>query len=200
MQELTSFFYIAILLVSVILHEMAHGYAALSQGDKTALYAGRLTFNPIKHLDLWGSILIPLFLILSGAGFVIGWAKPVPYNPDNLKNQTWGKVWVAIAGVLTNIIIAVVFALIARFAPLGESALSIAYMIIITNIVLAIFNLVPIPPLDGSKIILAFVPARYERQIQSIERYSFIILIVFILYGWGLISPWISRLFEILVS
>lgn len=200
MQELTSFFYIAILLVSVILHEMAHGYAALSQGDKTALYAGRLTFNPIKHLDLWGSILIPLFLILSGAGFVIGWAKPVPYNPDNLKNQTWGKVWVAIAGVLTNIAIALVFALIARFVPLGESALSIAYMIIITNIVLAIFNLVPIPPLDGSKIILAFVPARYERQIQSIERYSFIILIVFILYGWGLISPLISRLFEVLVA
>lgn len=200
MQELTSFFYIAILLVSVILHEMAHGYAALSQGDKTALYAGRLTFNPIKHLDLWGSILIPLFLILSGAGFVIGWAKPVPYNPDNLKNQTWGKVWVAIAGVLTNLTIAIVFALIARFAPLGESALSISYMIIITNIVLAIFNLVPIPPLDGSKIILAFVPARYERQIQSIERYSFIILIVFILYGWQFISPLISRLFEILVA
>lgn len=200
MQELTSFFYIAILLVSVILHEMAHGYAALSQGDKTALYAGRLTFNPIKHLDLWGSILIPLFLILSGAGFVIGWAKPVPYNPDNLRNQVWGKIWVAIAGVLTNIAIAVVFALLVQFAPLGESALSIAYMIIITNIVLAIFNLVPIPPLDGSKIILALIPAKYERRIQSIERYSFIILIVFILYGWGLISPLIGRLFEVLVS
>ncbi len=200
MQELTSFFYIAILLVSVILHEMAHGYAALSQGDKTALYAGRLTFNPIKHLDLWGSILIPLFLILSGAGFVIGWAKPVPYNPDNLKNQVWGKIWVAMAGILTNITIAVVFALLVQFAPLGESALSIAYMIIITNIVLAIFNLVPIPPLDGSKIILAFVPAKYEHRIQAIERYSFVILIVFILYGWGLISPLISRLFETLVS
>jgi Zn-dependent protease len=200
MQELTSFFYIAILLVSVILHEMAHGYAALSQGDKTALYAGRLTFNPIKHLDLWGSILIPLFLILSGAGFVIGWAKPVPYNPDNLRNQTWGKVWVAVAGVLTNLAIAVIFGLLAQFAPLSENALLIVHMIIITNIVLAIFNLVPIPPLDGSKIILAFVPVRYERYIGAIERYSFIVLIIFILYGWHLISPIIARLFEILAT
>lgn len=200
MQELTSFFYIAILLVSVILHEMAHGYAALSQGDKTALYAGRLTFNPIKHLDLWGSILIPLFLILSGAGFVIGWAKPVPYNPDNLRNQVWGKIWVAIAGVLTNITIAVIFGLIAQFVPLSENALSIVYMIVVTNIVLTVFNLVPIPPLDGSKIILAFVPPRYEKCVAVIERYSFIVLIVFILYGWQFISPVISRLFEILVS
>ncbi len=200
MQELTSFFYIAILLVSVILHEMAHGYAALSQGDKTALYAGRLTFNPIKHLDLWGSILIPLFLILSGAGFVIGWAKPVPYNPDNLRNQVWGKIWVAIAGVLTNITIAVIFGLIAQFVPLSENALSIVYMIVVTNIVLTVFNLVPIPPLDGSKIILAFVPHRYEKYVAVIERYSFIVLIVFILYGWQFISPVISRLFEILVS
>lgn len=200
MQELTSFFYIAILLVSVILHEMAHGYAALSQGDKTALYAGRLTFNPLKHLDLWGSILIPLFLILSGAGFVIGWAKPVPYNPDNLKNQVWGKIWVAIAGVLTNLAIAVCFGLIARFAPLSENALSVVYMIVITNIVLAIFNLIPIPPLDGSKIILAFVPPKYDRIVRRIEQYSFIILIVFILYGWKLISPLISSLFSLLVS
>ncbi len=200
MQELTSLFYIIVLLISVILHEMAHGYAALSQGDKTALYAGRLTFNPIKHLDLWGSILIPLFLILSGAGFVIGWAKPVPYNPDNLRNQVWGKIWVAIAGVLTNIVIAVVFGLVTQFVPLSENALSIIYMIVVTNIVLAVFNLVPIPPLDGSKILLAFVPVKYERQIVAIERYSFIILIVFILYGWQFISPIISRLFEILVS
>lgn len=196
MQELTSFFYIAILLVSVILHEMAHGYAALSQGDKTALYAGRLTFNPLKHLDLWGSILVPLFLILSGAGFVIGWAKPVPYNPDNLRNKVWGKIWVAIAGILTNLAIAISFAFIARLFPLAESTISIIHMIIITNIVLAIFNLIPIPPLDGSKILLAFIPAKYDYMVRKIEQYSFIVLIVFILYGWQLISPVINSVFQ----
>lgn len=200
MQELTPIFFIAILLVSVILHEIAHGYAALSQGDKTALYAGRLTFNPLKHLDLWGSFLIPLFLVLSGAGFVIGWAKPVPYNPDNLRNKVWGKIWVAIAGVLTNLVIAICFGLAAQFLPLTENALAIVHMIVITNVVLAIFNLIPIPPLDGSKIILAFIPARYDRMIQKIERYSFLVLIVFILYGWNLISPLISSLFSFLVS
>ncbi len=200
MQGLTSFFYIAVLLISVILHEMAHGYAALSQGDKTALYAGRLTFNPLKHLDLWGSFLIPLFLILSGTGFVIGWAKPVPYNPDNLRNQKWGKVWVAVAGVLTNLAIAVFFAILTRFLPLGEAALQLSYIVIITNIVLAIFNLVPIPPLDGSKILLAFVPARYEHYIMKFERYAFVVLILFIFYGWGLISPLIMSLFRILTG
>jgi Zn-dependent protease len=200
MQGLTSFFYIAVLLISVILHEMAHGYAALSQGDKTALYAGRLTFNPLKHLDLWGSFLIPLFLILSGTGFVIGWAKPVPYNPDNLRNQKWGKVWVAVAGVLTNLGIAVFFALLTRFLPLGETAIQLSYVVIVTNIVLAIFNLVPIPPLDGSKIILAFVPARYEHIVARFERYAFIFLILFIFYGWGLISPLIMNLFRLLTG
>lgn len=200
MQELTSLFYIAILLVSVVLHELAHGYAALSQGDKTALYAGRLTANPLKHLDLWGSLLVPLFLIVSGTGFIIGWAKPVPYNPDNLRNKVWGKVWVAIAGVLTNILIAVFFALVLLFVPLGEGGQALAQMIIITNIVLAVFNMVPIPPLDGSKILLAFVPARYDRVVAKIEQYSLVLLLIFIFYGWNLISPLIYGLFELLTG
>lgn len=200
MQDLTSLFYIVILLISVVLHELAHGYAALSQGDKTALYAGRLTANPLKHLDLWGSLLIPLFLIVSGAGFIIGWAKPVPYNPDNLRNRVWGKIWVAIAGVLTNIAIAVFFALVLFFIPLGEGGVALAQMIILTNIVLAVFNMVPIPPLDGSKIILAFVPARYDHMVAKFERYSLVLLLVFIFYGWSLISPVIYGLFQLLTG
>jgi len=197
MQGLTSIFYIIVLIISVILHEMAHGYAALSQGDRTALYAGRLTFNPLKHLDLWGSIIIPLFLVVSGSGFLIGWAKPVPYNPNNLKDPVWGKIWVAIAGVLTNLSIALVFSLFVRFLPLSDIFVSFSKIIIIINIVLAVFNLIPIPPLDGSKIILALIPARYELLVQQFERYSMIILILFIFYGWNLITPIIYSMFKL---
>lgn len=197
MQGLTAVFYIIVLIVSVILHEMAHGYAALSQGDQTAWRAGRLTFNPLKHLDLWGSIIIPLVLIATNAGFIIGWAKPVPYNPNNLRNQTWGKVWVAIAGVLTNLAIALIFGLLIRFAPISGTMLLFAEIVVFTNILLAVFNLVPIPPLDGSKIIFAFVPPQYERYVRSFERYSLFILLLFIFYGWHLITPLILKLFTL---
>lgn len=197
MQELPTIFYIVVLIISVIFHEMAHGYAALSQGDKTALYAGRLTINPMKHLDLWGSFIIPLFLVLSSAGFIIGWAKPVPYNPANLRNKKWGTIWVASAGVLTNFAIALIFGLIVRFVPLSGTSLLLVEIIVITNILLGVFNLVPIPPLDGSKIIMALTPARFERQVRVIERYSLFILFVFILYGWEAIEPIIFGLFTL---
>jgi len=195
MQGLTSVFYIIVLIVSIVLHEMAHGYAALSQGDQTAWRAGRLTFNPLKHLDLWGSIIIPLFLIITSAGFVIGWAKPVPYNPDNLRNPVWGKVWVAIAGVLTNLAIALIFGLLIRFASFSGNLLMFLEIVVLTNIVLAVFNLVPIPPLDGSKIILAFIPPQYEHYVHQFERYSLVVLLLFIFYGWNLITPVIAKLF-----
>lgn len=194
MQGLTSIFYIIVLIISIVLHEMAHGYAALSQGDQTAWRAGRLTWNPLKHLDLWGSVIIPLFLIATNAGFVIGWAKPVPYNPDNLRNPVWGKVWVAIAGVLTNFIVALVFGLLIRFGSFSGNLLMFLETIVVTNIVLAVFNLVPIPPLDGSKIIFAFIPPKYEHYILQFERYSLFVLLLFIFYGWRLISPIIVSL------
>ena len=114
MQAVDSIFYIIILLLSVIIHEMAHGYTALYFGDQTAKLAGRLTLNPIKHLDLFGSILLPLLLVFSGTGIVFGWAKPVPFNPFNLRNQRLGTIAVAAAGVIVNLFIALIFGILIR--------------------------------------------------------------------------------------
>jgi Zn-dependent protease len=195
MQGLISIFSIAVLIISVVLHEMAHGYAALSQGDKTAWYAGRLTFNPLKHLDIWGSVIIPLILVVTNAGFIIGWAKPVPYNPNNLKNPIWGKVWVAVAGVLTNLAVALIFGLLIRFGSFSGITLELFQIVVLINIILAVFNLVPIPPLDGSKIILAFLPEKYQSLVYYYERYSFFLIILFVFYGWVFILPIVYSLF-----
>src|SRR3989338_973055 len=154
-------FYIAILIMSVVIHEVSHGFMAEFFGDKTARFAWRLTLNPIKHLDLFGSIILPVVLVLSHSPFLFGWAKPVPYNPDNLSNKKWGTIAVAAAGVLSNFAVAIIFGIIIRLSSsfsLPDAFYSITFMIVITNLVLAIFNLIPIPPLDGSKILFAFLP------------------------------------------
>lgn len=177
-------FYIAILIMSVVVHEFAHGYVAFRYGDKTAQYAGRLTLNPLPHLDLFGSVIIPALLYFS-TGFAIGWAKPVPYNPDNLSDKKWGSVAVAAAGVLANILIAVIFSLVLRLGQgftLQENFSSIVSSIIVINLALAIFNLVPIPPLDGSKIFYPFLPKVLNPLLSFVEQYSLILLIAFIYF------------------
>ena len=149
------------LIISIIIHEMAHGYAANWLGDPTAKLAGRLSPNPLVHIDPVGSILIPAVLFLSSAGFLFGWAKPVPYNPYNLKNQKWGEALVAAAGPLVNILLAVIFSLLIRSAGtlgLSPSFVDLASFIVYINILLAFFNMIPIPPLDGSKMLLALLP------------------------------------------
>ncbi|MFA6160025.1 MAG: site-2 protease family protein [Parcubacteria group bacterium] len=199
-------FYIAILLYSVIIHEVAHGLAALKLGDTTAKYAGRLTANPLKHLDMVGSFFAPLFMYLS-FGFAFGWAKPVPYNPYNLKNQKWGPMIVALAGPGINLVVALAAALLARFIALpinlkkdivnnfnewstvsgliSGSVSTIFYeiliIIVIINVFLAFFNLIPIPPLDGSKILFTFFPVRIEIQ-AMLEQFGFAILLFFIFF------------------
>jgi len=145
----TSVFAIIILVFSVIVHEVAHGFSANALGDPTARMAGRLTLNPIPHIDMIGSILIPVFLIFTHSSILFGWAKPVPYNPYNLKHQRWGETLVALAGPLSNILLALIFALVARVAlPIGlpASAVVFAQLIVITNLFLGLFNLIPIPP------------------------------------------------------
>ena len=154
-------FSIIILIFSVIIHEVSHGYAALYLGDVTAKYAGRLTLNPIKHIDPVGSIILPLLFAISGSGVILGWAKPVPYNPYNLRNKKWGELIVAIAGPASNILIAVIFGLLIRFSGilgLPTAFVQLSISVVLINLVLAIFNLIPIPPLDGSKVLFAFLP------------------------------------------
>lgn len=152
---------IVVVILSIIFHEVAHGYVANALGDPTARLAGRLTLNPVPHIDPVGSVLIPGILLLSGTPFLVGWARPVPYNPYNLRHGVWGEAAVAAAGPGTNIMIAALLALLLRFEVLVSPALvQIAILAILANITLAIINLIPIPPLDGSKILRALLPPR----------------------------------------
>ncbi len=186
--------------MSVVVHEVSHGLAANKLGDPTARDLGRLSFNPLKHLDFFGSFLIPLLTYLGG-GFIFGWAKPVPYNPYNLKNQKWGPALVAAAGPVSNFIIALFFGLSLRFigAISGEAALAVS-LIIYINILLGIFNLVPIPPLDGSRILSAVLPYRYERHFVAWERYGMFLVIIFIFFLFPLIIPIIPIIFRLITG
>ncbi len=175
------------LAIAIILHEVAHGYVALQLGDPTAKYAGRLSLNPIKHIDLWGTILIPLFLILSGTGFVFGWAKPVPVNYYNLRYGKWGPAIVALAGPATNFILLIIFGLMARLAPPGTALPYLFVTIASVNAILMLFNLIPIPPLDGSKILYIVLEHRPD-VVQWLERYGLYIMLALLFLGGGLLS------------
>ncbi len=203
MQAIDAIFYIAILVMSIVIHEISHGFVAEYYGDKTARHAGRLTLNPIKHLDLFGSILLPAFLVLTKAGFLFGWAKPVPYNPDNLSDRKWGTFWVASAGVISNFFIAIIFGLIIRLS-LGvvDSApfYFITSSIVIVNLALGIFNLLPVPPLDGSKILFTLLPYSYRGVINFIEQYGLVLLLVFVIFFAKYLFPIISFLYTLLTG
>ncbi len=195
--QLEPLFTILVLVFSVILHELAHGYAALRLGDPTARLAGRLTLNPLKHLDWFGSVFLPGLLLLTG-GFIFGWAKPVPYNPYNLRGGRFGPAAVAAAGPATNLLIAFVFAVLLRSNFLAASpelarGADLVALIILLNLMLAIFNLLPIPPLDGSKILAAFLPLRLEAAFEQwAARYQWLIIVVALLILLN--SDWLSRL------
>ena len=200
-------FQLAILIFSIIIHEISHGFAALALGDRTAKYAGRLTLNPIPHIDLLGSIIVPLISFLSG-GVVFGWAKPVPYNPYNLRNQKWGPAIVGAAGPLSNFFIALVFALLIRLlsgvtnAPgvFIENFISVSFLVVLLNLLLMVFNLVPIPPLDGSKVLFALLPYRLRWVQEYMERYQLILLFILIFFLFRFIQPIIFYLFVLLTG
>ncbi|MEK7227625.1 MAG: site-2 protease family protein [Patescibacteria group bacterium] len=185
-------FQILILIMSIVIHEVSHGYAASMLGDQTARYLGRLTLNPLKHLDFFGSFLIPAISYLLG-GFIIGWAKPVPYNPYNLRPGRWSEAIVAGAGPLSNIGIALLFGLLLRsggsagWANIGF--IQIVTLIVFINLILAIFNLMPIPPLDGSKLLFALFPERLLNFRTFFERYGLALIIFFIFFLWQFIFP-----------
>lgn len=204
-------FIIAALIMSIVLHEMAHGYAANALGDPTARLQGRLSGNPLVHIDLLGSIIVPGLLFLSQAGILFGWAKPVPYNPYNLRNQKWGEAMVAAAGPAINLVLAVIFAVIIRLAgPLGLTStfVEFASYIVYINLILALFNLLPLPPLDGSKILKALLPfqaaQRYQELLYKIESFgllaTFLIIFIFINLLWEPFSQVVGSLFTLLTG
>lgn len=163
-------FLYVIIVISVVFHEYCHAWMANYLGDPTAKYAGRLTLNPLKHLDPMGTVIIPLFLLFFLGGF-IGWAKPVPYNPFNLRDQKYGSAKVGAAGPGANFLMALMVGLVLRFLPVGPILQIPLVWIVYVNIFLGLFNLIPIPPLDGSKLLMDFFPQ--SRVLQIFER-SFI--------------------------
>lgn len=194
-------FQIIVLIFSAVIHEYMHGWMADRLGDPTAKVSGRLTLNPIPHIDLFGSILLPFLLVITGAGFVLGWAKPVPFNPYNLRDQKYGPAKVAAAGPLANLIAAVFFGLLLRFLSLPNALFGILLALIVwINLLLMIFNLIPIPPLDGSRIIMPFLPYEWQNKFAGIERYGLILVLLFVMIGFSLIVPIILFLFKLIVG
>lgn len=203
MQELDLVFAIAILIMSVVSHEVSHGFMALALGDETAKNSGRLTLNPLRHIDPLGSIIVPALSYYAG-GFIFGWAKPVPYNPYNLKSPRWGEALVAAAGPATNLALATVFGLLVRFAVTSDflpgTFISIAVLLVQINLILAVFNLIPIPPLDGSKILFALFPYQLYEWRARIEQASLVLLLIFVFFLWSFITPVIAFLFSLITG
>lgn len=194
MDFLPLLFYFIVIIPSAILHEYAHGWMADRLGDPTARYAGRLTLDPRVHIDKWGTLLMPLLLFFLTQGrFLFAYAKPVPYNVYNLKDGKWGPVWVAFAGPAANFFLAAAFGLLLQVLPVSEMSIFL-YIIVYANVLLGVFNLVPIPPLDGSKLLLALLPDSMWQVKQALQQYSLFILLAFIFFGFQLIMPIISFL------
>ncbi|UMX47583.1 MAG: site-2 protease family protein [Candidatus Nealsonbacteria bacterium DGGOD1a] len=198
-------FSIIALIFSVVIHEVAHGAVANSLGDPTAKYAGRLTLNPLKHFDWVGSFFLPLLLTLLRSPFIFGWAKPVPINPYNFRDQKYGQVKVAVAGVAANFALAAIFGLILRFwpvilDPVSAGFYTLAQSVVIINLGLAVFNLIPIPPLDGSHILFAFLPPSQTDFKIFLQKYGPVFLLVFIFFFLPVIWPIIAFLYQIITG
>lgn len=203
--NLVFLYYLIVLLFSVMIHEVAHGAMAYRLGDPTAKNAGRLTLNPLKHLDFFGSFLLPVMLyLLSGGSMILGWAKPVPYNPLKLKNPKTGAGLIGLAGPVSNVTIAIIFGLFSRFLAAGaegsEVLIALLNIIVHLNVLLAVFNLVPLPPLDGSNILFALIPESWTEVRYFLARYGFYLLIFFIFFGFRLLIPLISLIDQLILG
>lgn len=199
MEPFSIIFTVIILIMSVVIHEVSHGYAAELLGDPTPRLQKRLTLNPLRHIDPFGSIIVPI--ITSFGGFTFGWAKPVEWNPHNVKNRRIGELLIAIAGPGSNILIALVFGMMIRFSHVfSGSFVNLAAYVVLVNIVLAVFNLIPIPPLDGSKVLFSMLPHRYLRIRESFERYAIFLMILVVLVLWKFVAPLVPFLFNLITG
>lgn len=200
-------FLIAILVFSVVFHEVSHGVVANSLGDTTAKDAGRLTLNPLPHLDLLGSIIVPAFLILmnqvAGGGIIFGWAKPVPVNPQYFKDKRFGEAKVSLAGPASNFALALVFGLALRFLPIGDihqNLVIVFQSIVYINLLLAVFNLLPIPPLDGSHVLFSLLPRSMAYVKAFLQRYGLMLLFIFIFFFFDFVSLFVDLIFRLIVG
>ena len=194
-------FSIIIFFLAVVIHEYAHGATAYWLGDRTAKYAGRLTLNPLAHIDPFGTVLLPILLVISRSPVIFGWAKPVPINYWGLRNPKKDILWVGLAGPLANIILAAGLSLLLKMdlaVPTFITQLILQGILI--NLVLAVFNLIPVPPLDGSRILISILPAGLTKQYAAIERYGFIILFILLYFRFFdyIIWPIVNILLAIL--
>jgi len=196
-------FQLVVILYSIILHEISHGFMALKLGDDTALKMGRLSLNPLKHLDPVGSVFLPILLYLSTQGrFIFGWAKPVPYNPMLLKNPRRDSALLALAGPVANFTLALIFGLPLRLISYWPtlSILAPFFSVIVSyNLILAVFNLIPFPPLDGSKILFYFLRISYQTEIM-LESYSWLFLLIIFLFGFSFLALPVSWLFHLITG
>jgi len=167
-------------------HEFAHGYVAYRLGDPTAKFQGRLTFNPLKHIDIFGTIIFPVLLWLLRFPVIFGWAKPVPVDPRYFRRPLKGMMWVGMAGPLANILLALGSAILFRgsvaFLPFAALA-NVLFVFVLVNTILAVFNLIPIPPLDGSRILAGLLPQEAALRFLQVERYGFVILFLLLWSG-----------------
>lgn len=188
------------MLFSLVLHEVSHGWAALSLGDNTAKEQGRLSINPLVHLDIIGSILIPFFLFLSGSPIIFGWAKPVPVNPYNFRDKKWGILKVSLAGPAANFLVALIFAGLVRFINVPARILPFWLEIIGINLIWGFFNLVPIPPLDGSAILFSLLPEKLSWIKDVLQKYGLIFLFFFVSFGFRILNIFVSRVYYLLLG
>lgn len=197
-------FSLIVLVLSIVVHEVSHGYMAYLFGDMTAKYQGRLTFNPIKHIDPFGSIILPFIMSLLPGGLILGWAKPVPINPYNFTRRKLGEFMTAFAGPLSNILIASVFIILIRFAGqlgMSQSFVELSFAVVLINSVLAFFNLIPIPPLDGYRILSILLPVNaVERFEYFAQRFGIFLVLFFVLFLWNPIFLMLLSLLEILTG
>lgn len=196
-------FWVLALLYSVIIHEVSHGLVADSLGDPTARSLGRLSLSPVRHIDMFGSILLPALTYIAG-GFIFGYAKPVPYNPDMISDKRWGPLKIALAGPASNILLALIFGTALRFLPdvfVSPVIPTLLQIVVVMNLVLAVFNMMPVPPLDGHWILLTFLPRRFYWIMDFLYRNSLIILLVFIILVFPyVVSPIVGFLFELITG